>query len=193
MIFFSADHHFGHGNIWKPTHANRPFTSTHEMNMGLVAAWNAVVGKKDTVYHLGDIAWGSPNAMSKILDRLNGTIHLILGNHDKTAQHRKCRERFASITDARMDLVVPDPEAHEGERLIVLDHYAMRVWNCSHWGSWQLYGHSHGNLPDLPDRLQMDVGVDTAEPFGTPYSYDQIKAIMARKTWTPPFKPREKR
>jgi len=184
-LFFTGDQHWGHRNII--LHTNRPFDDAHEMNKAMVEAWNAVVQPEDTVYHLGDIVWGSPNPMSKILDRLHGTIHLVLGNHDKTAQHRKCRGRFASITPL-LEITIPDAEAPRGERVIVLCHYAMRVWNCSHWGSWQLYGHSHGKLPDLPDRLQMDVGVDTSEPFGTPYSYEQVKARMALKTWTPPFR-----
>jgi hypothetical protein len=37
----------------------------------------------------------------------------------------------------------------------------MRVWNRSHHGSWHLYGHSHGRLPEPPTLLSMDVGVDT--------------------------------
>jgi len=45
----------------------------------------------------------------------------------------------------------------EGQN-IFLFHYACRVWNKSHRGSWQLYGHSHSNLE--PWDNQLDVGVD---------------------------------
>ena len=38
------------------------------------------------------------------------------------------------------------------EQDIVLCHYAMRVWQKSHYGAWMLYGHSHGTLPDNPGR-----------------------------------------
>lgn len=44
---------------------------------------------------------------------------------------------------------------------IVLCHYAMKVWPHHSRGTWQLYGRSHGNLPDDPLSLSMDVGVDS--------------------------------
>ena len=72
----------------------------------------------------------------------------------------------------------------------------MRVWNASHYGTWQLYGHSHGDLLDDPALLSIDVGVDAvARRFGTannllenyrPISYDEVKEIMTLKNWVPP-------
>lgn len=50
---------------------------------------------------------------------------------------------------------------------------------------------THGRLPDDPGSLSFDVGVDCAEPFGTPFSYEQVKARMATKTWTPPHEGRK--
>ena len=47
---------------------------------------------------------------------------------------------------------------HPDGTLLVLCHYAMRVWSRSHYGALQLYGHSHGNLPG--DSQSCDVGVD---------------------------------
>ncbi len=48
-------------------------------------------------------------------------------------------------------------EIKVGKQGIVLCHYAMRVWPHHPGGTWQLYGHSHGNLPDDPLSLSMDV------------------------------------
>ena len=63
-----------------------------------------------------------------------------------------------------------------GVQRIVLCHYAMRVWHhCGH-GAWQLYGHSHGRLPEAPAMLSMDVGVDTHD--FRPWHFDEIKAAM---------------
>ena len=53
MIFFTSDHHFYHTNIIK--YCQRPFQSVEEMNEVMVERWNAVVGKNDTVYYLGDL------------------------------------------------------------------------------------------------------------------------------------------
>jgi len=175
-IHFTADHHFGHANIIE--HASRPFDSLHEMNRSLVASWNAVVRPGDTVYHLGDIVWGNPRKMVGILERLTGTIHLVTGNHDKKAALKQpCVNRFASVAPL-MEIKVQDPEV-KGGRLIVLCHYAMRVWNRKHYGSWHLYGHSHGRLPEEPGSLSFDVGVDC---WGfMPIPYERVKAVMASK------------
>ena len=43
---------------------------------------------------------------------------------------------------------------------ITLSHYAMRSWASSCYGSWQLYGHSHGRMPEFNNLLSFDVGVD---------------------------------
>ena len=56
--FFTADTHFGHANILKHEAASRPFASIEEHDEQLVQNWNAVVGPKDTVWHLGDLGWG---------------------------------------------------------------------------------------------------------------------------------------
>lgn len=56
----------------------------------------------------------------------------------------------------------------------------MVVWKD---GSWHLYGHSHGNLPDDPNSLSFDVGVDTNN--FKPYSLKDVERIMAGKTFKP--------
>jgi hypothetical protein len=71
-------------------------------------------------------------------------------------------------------------------------HFAFRSWNLMHYGSWNLHGHSHGNLP--PSRgKQLDVGVDAVNKHFAhmrdldednnpehyaPLSFQEIKAIM---------------
>ena len=68
---------------------------------------------------------------------------------------------------------------------IVLCHYAMTVWKNSGRGSWQLYGHSHGTLPNDPHAFQMDVGVDSLNTFKTPISFYQVKKLMEKKSYIP--------
>ena len=53
--FFTSDQHYGHAMILE--YCNRPFADVQTMNETLVDNHNAVVGKKDTVYHLGDFAF----------------------------------------------------------------------------------------------------------------------------------------
>ena len=154
-VFFTADTHFGHKNIIK--YANRPFASAEEMDSAMIERWNSKVSAEDEVYHLGDVGMNSPARLREILDSLNGKIYLVRGNHERSAEN--CSERFEWIKDYH-ELEVEDPDAHRGRRFIVLFHYAMRVWNASHHGSWSLYGHTHGELEDLNDQLSFDEGVD---------------------------------
>jgi len=179
--FFTSDTHYGHKNIIK--YANRPYSSVSEMNEDMIKKWNSVVSSEDIVYHIGDFAFTPYKEAAEILRSLNGSKVLIFGNHDKALRKEKdLYIHWRSAGDLR-EITVPDPDAPRGAQGIVLCHYAMRVWNKSYHGSWQLYGHSHGSLPDDPNSLSLDVGVDCWN--FTPVSYEQIKEKMKLKTFKP--------
>lgn len=59
------------------------------MHEGIRKRWNQEVAPKDDVYILGDLIWNLRNSnretAKELLDSLNGKLHLILGNHDRTA------------------------------------------------------------------------------------------------------------
>lgn len=166
-VFFVSDTHFNHIGLLKL----RPqFKSLEEMNETIVENWNRVVRRGDRVYHLGDVALGRPEDAVPILERLNGEIYLVRGNHDTVAKHRLCREFFIWIKDYDFLTV--------GEQGIVLCHYALKTWDKMHYNTWQLHGHSHGSLK--PDgSLQHDVGVD-CNKF-SPIEFEAIREIMASK------------
>src|SRR3954447_14711520 len=166
-VFFTADTHFGHRNII--AYASRPFVCVEEMDEIMVQRWNERVRPGDRVYHLGDFSVCRGPKTGEILERLNGEIHLVWGNHDRPAY--AIRERFASYHDYLQITVC--------EQFIVCFHYAMRVWNKSHKGSWHLYGHSHGSLPDDPHALSMDVGVDCNNFY--PFSFEEVAFRMKDK------------
>jgi calcineurin-like phosphoesterase family protein len=183
QIWFTSDHHFGHKNII--TYSKRPFETVEQMNQELINRWNAKVAPNDEVYHLGDFAFLSPEKLRTLRTQLNGKIYLIQGNHDTSAL--QCADCFEWIKEYH-ELVIEDPEAHKGKRLIILLHYAMRVWNVSHHGSWHLYGHSHGMLADDSFSLSFDAGVDCHNFY--PISYEEVKQIMNQKQWVAPFERR---
>jgi calcineurin-like phosphoesterase family protein len=85
-IFVISDTHFNHENILKFKDKDdkpvRNFSDVHEMNEIMIKNWNAMIGTKDKVYHLGDVYFGNADRASKILSRLNGKKRLVLGNHD---------------------------------------------------------------------------------------------------------------
>ncbi len=80
-IYVISDTHFNHKNIID--YCNRPFKDIDEMNNTIIYNWNRIVKKDDIVYHLGDFFLGSKFDLKDIVDRLNGAIYLIRGNHDR--------------------------------------------------------------------------------------------------------------
>ena len=168
--FFTSDTHFGHTNIIR--YCNRPFTNREEMGETLIANWNEVVRPNDEVFHLGDFAFGSGvDGMyaRNILDRLNGRIYLIHGNHEEAASHPAARPSFQWIRDYY--------ELKVGGQRIVLFHYPMRSWNWVMKGSWHLFGHVHGNLQ--PFGKSIDIGVDVMN--FRPVSFDELRIIMDKQ------------
>lgn len=169
--FFTADTHFGHRFVTE----ERGFSSTEEMDELIIENHNKVVGPNDEVFHLGDLSFRGPDDTLRILHRLNGRIHLVRGNHDSKRSHFKRRwdpvwGHFQSVDyykEIKMDSL------H-----IILCHYAFRVWNGHHYGSWNLHGHSHQNLTPS-GRRQLDVGVDGHDY--TPWHLDEVTEYMADK------------
>ena len=161
--FFTADTHFGHRGVLGM--CQRPFTDIEEHDAALVAAWNAVVGPRDTVWHLGDFALGaSPERCADLFRRLRGRKRLVRGNHDR----RRVLDLAWESQDDIASVVV------EGQRLI-LCHYGMRAWPGAFRGSLHLYGHTHGLLPDTAQSC--DVGVDRWSY--RPASLEEIRERMA--------------
>ena len=80
QVFVISDTHFGHKKVIEFQSAERPFNSIEEHDEELVKRWNETVGRKDTVWHLGDVLFG--RASFRLLERLNGVKKLVMGNHD---------------------------------------------------------------------------------------------------------------
>lgn len=174
-ILFTSDQHYDHKNICR--FAGRPYSGVKEMNEALIKNHNEMVNHNDTVYFLGDFAFCSLNYMESILYRLNGKKHLILGNHDKKIN--KNRKYF--LENNLFESIDYYKEITIDKQLIILFHYGMRVWNKHHYGSWLLYGHSHGSLP--PHGKSVDVGVDDkniSEEY-RPYTFEEVKQFMDKR------------
>lgn len=164
--FFTADQHFGHGGALGFYH--RPFGSVREMDAAMIARWNAIVGPKDDIWHLGDFAWrAKPPRGDELLRALHGRKHLITGNNDDDGV--RSAAGWASVRDyAEIEC--------EGVPL-VLCHYPFRTWRAMAKGAINLHGHSHGRLKPLT--RQCDVGVD-AWDF-RPTTLAEIRARMERR------------
>jgi len=174
-VFFISDTHFNHQKIIE--YCNRPFSSVEEMNEALIANWNRTVGPNDHIFHLGDFAMGDVDEWNSILNRLNGKIHLILGNHDLLTISHGCPDKLEKICQQKIIMI--------GKHQIILNHYPMLCYAGADKNTWQLFGHVHtckkktgsdaGRLQHLLP-TQYDVGVDNNDY--TPVSFEKIRVII---------------
>ena len=164
-IFFTSDTHFGDPNIIRIR--KRPFDSIAEMDAAMIANWNSVVKTTDRVYHLGDFAHRDCFNGAEYLEKLNGEIHLIIGNHDdilmETAGHL-----FASTKSLR--------ELDWQGRRFVLCHYPMRDWPNAVRGAYHLYGHVHSALDTTPIGRSLDVCIESHDY--RPVRIETVAAIL---------------
>lgn len=167
-VFFTADSHFNHRAMverqWRPQ-----YPTVAAMNEDLISRWNAVVTKRDTVWHLGDYALGDIQHGLATLQYLNGTKHLITGNHDRcwsaTRDAHKWQPAyieagFASVQAfARRRIlgqsVMLSHFPFEGDHLAVDRFAEFRLPNT---GGWLIHGHVH-TAWHVKGR-QINVGVD---------------------------------
>ena len=177
-VFFTSDTHFNHANIIR--FCSRPFKNVEEMDETMIANWNRVVGENDIVFHLGDFCMGGSTKWTNVLNRLNGKIYLIIGNHDMKNLKQSCSDRFEKVA---MQMYI-----EVDKQKIYLNHCPFLCYGGAYRDTWQLFGHVHTNKNntgiDAP-RLEMlfptqyDVGVDNNN--FTPVSFEQVKAIIQKQ------------
>ena len=130
-VFFTSDTHFYHGNIIR--FCNRPFKDVDMMNETIISNWNNTIGQDDIVFHLGDFCLGGSAEWTKILDRLNGKIYLIMGNHDLKNIRQGYIDRFEHVA-MQMHIEI-------GKQRIYLNHYPFLCFDGGYKNDvWQLSG-----------------------------------------------------
>ena len=148
-VFFTSDTHFNHTNIIR--FCNRPFKDVAHMNETIIANWNSVVGPDDIIFHLGDFClggsaeWinvlifhlgdfclGGSAEWINVLNRLNGKIYLIAGNHDIKNLRQNYTKYFEQIT-MQMHIEVD-------KQKIYLNHCPFLCYGGAYSDTWQLFG-----------------------------------------------------
>lgn len=138
-FWFTADTHFGHHNIIE--YCRRPFKSLTHMDRELIRRWNSRVAPGDTVYHLGDFAFGKPQTHQEYLDQLNGSVIIIQGNHDR-------RNNVRSLLESAV--------IRHGGWDIWLSHEPKAVYKMNFCG----HVHNHWRIQHRGPHTIVNVGVD---------------------------------
>lgn len=170
MIFLTSDTHFNHLNILAYEPVSRPFANVEEMNEVIIERWNSVVSPEDEVYHLGDFFMGKLTDIKPILNRLNGKITLIRGNHDQNNRIKIFKENNIEVKNieyiqykGKYFILCHFPITNEEfTKMIVSDNGEIIT----------LYGHVHSNAPKGFVNGTYHVGMDTNNL--TPISIQQI-------------------
>lgn len=192
-IWFTSDTHYHHKNIcrgvsaWDEVDETRDFTCLEDMDNRIVENINSSVLANDTLYHLGDWSFGGRLNIYKFRQRLRcRNIHLIYGNHDKHIESNVAIETTFEDEGNTYSGPMVTPQSLfssvqpllrvklEGQEF-TLCHYALRIWENAHKGAINLYGHSHGRLPDS-GLNQMDVGMDAVNFH--PISLEEVVRLM---------------
>lgn len=177
-IFFTSDTHFGHSKIID--YCKRPFSSIEEHDKMLIQNWNNTVGQDDTVFHLGDFAYGNSQFIANIIKQLNGNIILIKGNHDLRNMNPTLYNIFSDVVYQARILIDRQTVYLNHFPFLCFDHGDINLYKDNY--SIQLFGHVHsGPLTSSEDvnRLnilfptQYDVGVDNNNY--TPISWTNVK------------------
>jgi calcineurin-like phosphoesterase family protein len=162
-VWFISDTHFGHKNVIK--YCRTQFATLEDMEGEIIERWNATVKPQDLVYHLGDFAW-TPKDAKRVRPLLNGSIRLIVGNHDDIPalaaaglfQRIQMWRQFSDIG-------------------VTASHVPMRQEQIRR-GKLNLHGHVHGDLEGL-EPFHRDVSVESTD--FKPVNYDDV-ANWAKQT-----------
>lgn len=155
MRYYIADTHFHHAALNEKMD-RRGFGSVEEMNEYMIQRWNEKVRKNDEVVILGDFSWGDAEATSKILDRLNGKLYLIVGNHDHFLNDRNFdASRFIWVKDYA--------ELNDNKRKVILSHYPIACYNGQYRRNEQNVPKTymlHGHIHNTQDQVFLDAYQD---------------------------------
>jgi len=170
-VFLVSDTHFGHEKTCTLFKRNdgtplRPFANANEMDEHLVKVWNERVGKKDKVYHLGDVVINR-KALA-IMERLNGDKVLIRGNHD--IFHLEDYTKYFR-----------DVRGYHVMNGMILSHVPIHPESLARFGT-NIHGHLHANrvmLNEGIDARYQNVSVEQLPNYGPILFEDLQKKILA--------------
>lgn len=174
MRWFTADLHLGHKRIIEL--CDRPFDDVDHMNTEIIERINLCCSSDDTLYILGDVAFGPVLDNLKLLRQVNCNIRIVSGNHDKThLMHKNYGKRFREYFEATgaQEIIPGDTTLVIGGRPVVISHFPYdsseydreqgrelkyAQYRPKDHGEWILHGHVH-DLWQQKGRM-INVGVD---------------------------------
>jgi calcineurin-like phosphoesterase family protein len=147
-VWFTADTHFNHRRTLELS--KRPFKNVNEMNNVMIKNWNRVVGKHDTVIHLGDFG------DYEFSHKLNGQIVLLFGNYERKDVEQGIITKDDLINKYNFIIV------HDDKMMLYrgLDETFYLVHEPLHMKLDEFYLFGHIHKLQMVKRKGLNVGVD---------------------------------
>lgn len=146
------------------SYCNRPFKDAIEMNREMITRHNDLVRPSDTVYMVGDIAFGPIAKVREIIEKLNGHKILVRGNHDHYSHAAALRCGFVqSVQTLDIDF--------DGKRFFLRHKRALNPVSS-------FYVHIHGHSHTGPRIAQKCVNVCVDLWDYRPVSIDQVRELV---------------
>ncbi len=174
---FTSDTHYGHNRIIE--FCDRPYKDLQEMEEGLIANYNSILGPDDLCIWTGDAFFCNRSRAKEIMNKLNGYKILVKGNHDMKTKHML--EMGFSMVVEQMNIMVAGVKTklchyphllteHQGDKP---DRYQERrpKYNQS---EALIHGHIHENIKLHKNCVH--VGVDGWNMF--PARYEEVEALI---------------
>jgi len=187
-VWFTADTHFSHELVA----GLRGFDSAEEHDRHVVEVWNSMIEDGDVVWHLGDVSIsGSLRRWTPWVAHLNGTRHLIAGNHDGChPMHRNSHKMQADYL-MHFDSVQTMARRRIEGREVLLSHFPydgdhtedqrMTQYRLRNQGVPLLHGHTHSaeKVTFAPGSTrQVHVGWDA---WKRPVSLQEVALLLGLK------------
>ncbi len=150
---------------------SRP-TTIKEHDQWLIDRINSKVCKNDDFYILGDVSMANKIDTEKLLSKINGRKHLILGNHDDNIKNSTAFKSISQIKDFNFN-----SENYSNIHLVMC-HFPIASWNRKVHGSCHIHGHTHNRFENKG--LSFDVGVDAQNYY--PISLEEVLDKMTKKS-----------
>ena len=178
---FYSDPHFGHKNILKYCPTRQALGSTiEEHDEALIRRYNATVTPNMNVCWVGDCFWYNVEKSMRIMNRLNGSKILVVGNHDKKPIKMAeigfslVADRFHIMVEEFPTLVCHYPYAGAKYAGDEYDERFLDIRPVKTQGQWLIHGHSHVDFQKAD--LSIHVGVDAWDY--KPALYEEVYFLM---------------
>ena len=162
--YVTSDLHLNHFSIidferWNLDRNGLSYIDTlQQYNEMVVRNVNLTVNPSDTLYILGDFAFGGSDVIRHFLSQINGYKILIKGNHDRYSVESALRMGFDEAYDH--PIYLPGTKGK-----ILLSHYPAREALDNPYIVYNLHGHIHGGYLDLPNFRNVNIAMNGYHPI----------------------------